>query len=64
MSNITDAIESYARLTDGCVRFRPKTDDDVDYVYFTSASGGCFSSVGKVGGPQAINYEVRKRSII
>ncbi len=57
MADIQRAIDEYSELTNGCIRFRPKTDADEDFVYFTSAFGGCFSDVGRTGGGQIINYQ-------
>ncbi|KAF5271849.1 hypothetical protein FQA39_LY07989 [Lamprigera yunnana] len=46
--------KEYART---CVTVRPRTEADKDYVYVTSASSGCFSSVGRVGGKQILNLD-------
>ncbi len=56
-AKIQMALDEYSSLTGGCINFRPRTDGDDDYVLITSIFGGCFSSVGRVGGQQVINYQ-------
>lgn len=58
MADVQRALDEYSELTGGCVQFRPRTEDDEDYVYITSVFGGCFADVGRIGGPQVINYEI------
>ncbi len=65
MSDVRRALDSFESLTGGCVRFRPRRFGfgrarrfrDRDYVYITSAFGGCFGEVGRTGGPQVVNYQ-------
>ncbi len=56
LGRIERAINDYDNLTDGCIQWIPRTNEQ-DYVYITSAFGGCFSYVGMQGGAQQINYE-------
>ncbi|CAH0713880.1 unnamed protein product, partial [Brenthis ino] len=51
---IMRAIADYHRLT--CLRFIPYSGQ-TDYIVFTSASTGCWSSVGKLGGRQEVNLQ-------
>jgi len=51
---IERAVQEYARQT--CVRFVERTGQS-DYLYFTSESTGCWSSVGRVGGAQQLNLQ-------
>ncbi|KAM4618122.1 embryonic protein UVS.2-like [Discoglossus pictus] len=53
VSVITDAMKDFATLT--CVRFIPRTVEP-DYVQITSSSG-CWSYVGKIGGPQVVSLQ-------
>lgn len=38
-------------------RFRPKMDNDTDYIVITNTNSGCWSSVGKQGGRQSVNLQ-------
>ncbi|KAF5291135.1 hypothetical protein FQA39_LY14377 [Lamprigera yunnana] len=38
-----------------CITVRPRSPADIDYVYVTNASAGCFSAVGRIGGKQILN---------
>lgn len=38
-------------------RFRPKTENDTDYIVITNTNSGCWSSVGKQGGRQSVNLQ-------
>ncbi|EDS37684.1 zinc metalloproteinase dpy-31 [Culex quinquefasciatus] len=40
-----------------CVRFVPRTATTTDYVRITGAPSGCFSYVGRQGGPQQLNLQ-------
>lgn len=51
---LSDAIEEYQRKT--CLRFRPKGGEK-DYIVFNNAQTGCWSNVGKIGGPQTVNLQ-------
>ncbi|KAK3706764.1 hypothetical protein QZH41_004503 [Actinostola sp. cb2023] len=50
--NVKSAIEEWKKKT--CVKLRPKTDSDTDYIEFVY-DGGCSSYVGKIGGKQTIS---------
>lgn len=49
---ISDAIEQFKHHT--CIKFVPRASEK-NYVAFTNEATGCWSSVGKTGGEQAIN---------
>lgn len=49
---IAKAIEEYHNKT--CVRFVPKEETDLDYIYFFAALG-CASQIGRTGGMQVIS---------
>lgn len=49
---IAQAFAEYHTKT--CVRFEPKTDDDIDYIFITP-DDGCYSSIGRVGGKQNLS---------
>ncbi|KAF6207400.1 hypothetical protein GE061_018642 [Apolygus lucorum] len=53
-STIDAAIAEYHKMT--CVRFVPRSNE-ADYLVFKSDNTGCWSSVGRVGGPQDINLQ-------
>ncbi|XP_065205602.1 zinc metalloproteinase nas-13-like isoform X2 [Planococcus citri] len=52
---IYDSIEEYHKVT--CLKFKERSSNDKDYVYFTNSNTGCWSSVGKIGGRQEINLQ-------
>ncbi|KAB0791561.1 hypothetical protein PPYR_03361 [Photinus pyralis] len=52
---IARAMGEYHKHT--CIRFRPKTNFDADWVTITSTSSGCWSSVGRSGGRQIVNLQ-------
>lgn len=54
---ITHAFNEYHAKT--CVRFR-KRSNERDYVVINNAGSGCWSSVGRQGGPQEVNLESPK----
>lgn len=56
MDTIQQALDEYSTLTDGCIQFKQRNGEE-DYVFFTSNDSGCHSYVGRMGGPQNINYE-------
>lgn len=51
---IYDAIEEYHKVT--CLKFKERSSNDKDYVYFTNSNTGCWSSVGKIGGRQEVIF--------
>lgn len=51
---LSDAFEEYHTKT--CVKLIPRTNEE-DYVVFANAKTGCWSHVGKVGGPQTVNLQ-------
>lgn len=53
---ILDAMNDYHKQT--CVRFKPYTGEESDYVRITAGNSGCWSSVGKVGGKQDVNLQI------
>ncbi len=58
------AFRDFEKSSGGCLRFRPRRDGDRDYVFLTSAFGGCFAEVGRQGGPQVLNLQVREENIV
>lgn len=54
MANINTAFNQYAQST--CIRFIPRTTES-DYVKITNDNTGCWSWVGKIGGPQVLNLQ-------
>ncbi|GJQ74579.1 hypothetical protein Trydic_g21440 [Trypoxylus dichotomus] len=54
-NQINRALERFAEVS--CVTVRPRTADDVDYVYVTGANSGCWSYVGRLGGGQTLNLQ-------
>ncbi|KAL1140116.1 hypothetical protein AAG570_000048, partial [Ranatra chinensis] len=48
------AMREYRRQT--CVKFVPRTTER-DYLVITSSNTGCWSSVGRLGGPQELNLQ-------
>lgn len=55
MNMISDAMDDYHKMT--CVKFRPRSTTDVDYISITSSNSGCWSSVGRIGGRQEVNLQ-------
>ncbi|ETN67544.1 metalloproteinase [Anopheles darlingi] len=55
MQLIEEAINEYHAKT--CIRFVPRMAE-TDYVSFESSSSGCWSSVGRIGGKQAVNLQI------
>ncbi len=55
-AKVQRGLDEYGELTNGCVRFVERTDED-DYVTITSLPQGCYSYVGRIGGSQTINYQ-------
>ncbi|KAL3099442.1 hypothetical protein niasHS_002897 [Heterodera schachtii] len=49
---IVQAIDEYSTKT--CIKFRPKTASDMDYIHIFP-DDGCYSLVGKVGGKQPVS---------
>jgi choriolysin H len=55
VADIRRAFDDYAN--NSCVRFVPRTTE-IDYVDINSiGTPGCHSFIGRIGGPQVINYE-------
>lgn len=52
---INAAIQEYHKKT--CIRFRPRTQADRDYLWITNTNTGCWSSVGRIGGRQQLNLQ-------
>ncbi|GJQ74698.1 hypothetical protein Trydic_g21549 [Trypoxylus dichotomus] len=52
---IVKSLEEYVDKT--CLLVRPRTPEDIDYVYVTGENSGCWSSVGRRGGGQTINLQ-------
>ncbi|KAK7865057.1 hypothetical protein R5R35_007184 [Gryllus longicercus] len=51
---LQEAFRHYHEFT--CIKFVPYTNQP-DYIYITSSSTGCWSSVGRVGGMQEVNLQ-------
>ncbi|XP_071053261.1 hatching enzyme 1.2-like [Onthophagus taurus] len=49
------AIRKFHQKT--CIRFRPKTDEDVDYIFITNNKTGCWSHIGRMIGEQELNLQ-------
>ncbi|XP_067015626.2 hatching enzyme 1.2-like [Anabrus simplex] len=52
---ISNAINAYHTHT--CIRFLPYTGAERDYLYVTHDNTGCWSAVGRTGGPQQLNLQ-------
>jgi hypothetical protein len=55
MAMINRAMEQYHTKT--CIRFVPRQRDHIDYLLITNEQTGCWSSVGRIGGPQKLNLQ-------
>lgn len=55
-SVIYDAMEDYHKYT--CIKFKPYTGEENDYIRITAGNSGCWSSVGRIGGRQDVNLQV------
>lgn len=55
MDLIERALISYHDNT--CIRFIPRRSKDVDYISIQSEKTGCWSSLGRIGGPQVVNLQ-------
>ncbi|XP_069691394.1 zinc metalloproteinase nas-13-like isoform X2 [Periplaneta americana] len=55
LGTIHKAMEEYHKRT--CIRFVPRKRDNPDYLVIVSDNTGCWSSVGRVGGPQKVNLQ-------
>ncbi|KAJ8878832.1 hypothetical protein PR048_019420 [Dryococelus australis] len=52
----TACIEEFHQRT--CIRLRPSTPYDRDYVYVSGYSSGCWSYVGRLNGGQMLNLQI------
>lgn len=52
---INAAFEQYNKFT--CIKLRKRTSSDRDYVIITNTNTGCWSSIGRIGGPQQLNFQ-------
>lgn len=55
MDLIEKAINVYHQST--CLRFRPVSSNDRDYISIENSATGCWSSVGRIGGKQTVNLQ-------
>merc|ERR1712002_448649 len=55
VEKIQAAMDHYREVTNGCIEFVPRTNEQ-DYLHFQSVGDGCYSNVGRIGGRQHINY--------
>lgn len=53
---IREAMADYHKHT--CIKFKPYTGEESDYIRITAGKTGCWSSVGRIGGPQDVNLQV------
>ena len=51
---LSDAIEEFEKVS--CIKFIPRAAEK-DYIAFDNKRTGCWSHVGKIGGPQVVNYQ-------
>lgn len=49
-------MSDYHRHT--CIKFKPYTGEETDYIRITAGNTGCWSAVGRVGGRQDVNLQV------
>lgn len=54
MNLIEMAFNEYHTRT--CIRFRPRNNER-DYIVLTNGNSGCWSSVGRIGGRQEVNFQ-------
>jgi len=55
MALIETAMNEYHKHT--CIRFTYKKPTDVDYISIESENTGCWSSIGRYGGKQVVNFQ-------
>lgn len=55
MDLIQRAMNQYHTRT--CIKFIPRRPNDRDYISIQSGNSGCWSSVGRIGGKQAVNLQ-------
>ncbi|XP_020723542.1 zinc metalloproteinase nas-4-like [Bombus terrestris] len=53
---IYEAMNDYHKFT--CIKFKPYTGEESDYIRITAGNSGCWSSVGRIGGRQDVNLQV------
>lgn len=49
-------MNDYHKYT--CIKFKPYTGEESDYIRITAGNTGCWSSVGRIGGKQDVNLQV------
>lgn len=54
MNMIETAFTEYHTRT--CIRFKPRTNEQ-DYIVLKNGNTGCWSSVGRIGGRQEVNFQ-------
>uniref|UniRef100_A0A336KT28 Metalloendopeptidase n=1 Tax=Culicoides sonorensis TaxID=179676 RepID=A0A336KT28_CULSO len=52
---VSQCLEAYHKQT--CIKFRPRTASDKNYLVITNERSGCWSSVGMNGGRQVLNLQ-------
>lgn len=55
MNLIQNAMGVYHKQT--CIKFQRRTAKDRDYITIQNSQSGCWSSIGRVGGPQQLNLQ-------
>ncbi|XP_011498434.1 PREDICTED: zinc metalloproteinase nas-13-like [Ceratosolen solmsi marchali] len=53
---IRDAMTDYHLHT--CIKFKPYMGEETDYIRITAGNTGCWSTIGRIGGPQNLNLQV------
>ncbi|XP_012266952.2 zinc metalloproteinase nas-13-like isoform X2 [Athalia rosae] len=56
LRTIKEAMNDYHVNT--CVQFVPYNGEGNDYIRITAGNTGCWSSVGRIGGPQDVNLQI------
>jgi hypothetical protein len=52
---ITAAMNEYQKST--CIKFKPYTGAEADYMSIESSATGCWSNLGRIGGMQRLNLQ-------